>query len=89
MALSTCRVSRVTVPGHAEAGPAGAHTTAADTRHTHGSGHHIKTGQGYCGLTNFIDQLAIFCEKFYTPHLAGEITHVQCAEKTPKKNAQA
>lgn len=46
-------------------------------------------GQGYCGLTNFIDQLAIFCEKFYTPPLAGEITHVQCAEKTPKKNAQA
>jgi hypothetical protein len=36
-----------------------------------------------------IDELAIFHENFYTPPLAGEITHVQCAQKTPEKDAQA
>jgi hypothetical protein len=35
------------------------------------------------------DELAIFSENFYTPPLAGEITHVQCAKKTPEKDAQA
>jgi hypothetical protein len=46
-------------------------------------------GHFYLGLTNSIDELAIYRENFYTPALAGEITHVQCAEKTPKENAQA
>jgi len=34
-------------------------------------------------------ELAIWRGNFYTAPLAGEITHVQCAEETPKKNAQA
>jgi hypothetical protein len=36
-----------------------------------------------------VDKLAIYRKNFYTPPLAGEITHVQCAQKTPEKNAQA
>jgi hypothetical protein len=47
-----------TVPGHAETGPFGAHTTAADTRHTRqrpspkpDRATREERGQGYCGLT--------------------------------------
>jgi hypothetical protein len=33
--------------------------------------------------TYSVDALAICRENFYTPPLAGERTHVQCAKKTP------
>jgi hypothetical protein len=40
------------------------------------------------GPIMFVD-LAIWGENFYTRRFVGENTYVQCAKKTPKKNAQA